>query len=56
MTYDNWKSTDPRDAEPDLTRLWVCSACGAENIYDDEWRCSCCHKLWESDIDGESWQ
>ncbi len=49
MTYDNWKATNPADAEP-LPGCWECEACGASNNPTD-WFCCCCHTVQEEDDD-----
>ncbi len=34
-----------------MVKVWYCSACGQENAYDDDVRCTQCHKQWEDEFD-----
>lgn len=41
MTYDNWKTTDPRDYEP----CCICCGCDLSHCYfssDESWVCDDC--------------
>lgn len=35
-----------------MTReFWFCSACGQQNLHDEDWRCTQCHKAFDDTED-----
>ena len=37
--------------DPNGPELWWCSACGAANTIEHDWRCSCCWKEYDEEQD-----
>jgi hypothetical protein len=56
MSRDGWlppgvTHADIDRAAEDPNGLWWCSACGAANTVEHDWRCSCCWKEYDEEQD-----